>query len=379
MNTYSLYIHIPFCQKKCNYCDFTSYAGMEHFISPYIFAMKNEMKTYSQALERPWLKSIYLGGGTPSLLPEQSIEEILHSASSNFNFKDDIEISAEVNPGTVNLAKLSAYRKAGMNRLSIGAQSFDDAQLRVLGRIHTAGQTAYTVNAARQAGFDNINLDLMFSLPDQDVIDWSNDLKKAAALSPEHISTYNLVIEEGTPFHEKRKALPLPSNEEEAKMYEETIDFLTSLGYEHYEISNFAKPTLKCRNNLTYWLNEEYIGIGAGATSYIKSSRYSNPTDIKDYISEWDFENFIVLQERHAKNVQTQKQAFQETMFLGLRLTEGIDLAKLYEKFGSDALKPHENDIRDLLNEDLIFIDERRIKLTRRGLFLANEVFKRFV
>lgn len=379
MKPYSLYIHIPFCAKKCNYCDFTSYAGMEHFISPYIAAVGNEIKTYSQALERPWLKSIYFGGGTPSLIPESAIEEILRAVSANFNYKENMEVSLEANPGTVNLAKLAAYRKAGINRLSIGAQSFSDDRLRLLGRVHTASQIAYTVNAARSAGFKNINLDLIFALPGQDVIDWGNTLKKAVSLSPEHISAYNLVIEEGTPFHGQKDKLPLPTDEEEAMMYEETIDLLTSLKYEHYEISNFARPGARCENNLTYWRNEEYIGIGAGATSYIKSSRYANPTDIEAYISEWNFENFIILQERHGKNLQTLKQMFSETMFLGLRLTEGIDLTKLTENFGRDALKEHKNDLRDLVNEDLISIDERRLRLTKRGLFLANEVFRRFV
>ncbi len=206
MKNYSLYIHIPFCQKKCNYCDFTSYAGLEHLMEPYIAALKNELIAYSNLLEAPRIRSVYFGGGTPSLLKEAAIDEIMELFRENFIPEEKIEISMEVNPGTVNLAKLSALKSAGINRLSIGGQSFNDEKLKTLGRIHTSSQIYYTYTSARSAGFTNINIDLMFALPGQDPVDWGNTLKKAISLGPEHISTYNLVIEEGTPLpRTKRK------------------------------------------------------------------------------------------------------------------------------------------------------------------------------
>jgi len=379
MSTYSLYIHIPFCIKKCDYCDFTSFAGMDHFITQYVFALKAEIKTYSQGLNTPRLKSVYFGGGTPSILPEETVDEILNAVRDSFPLEEKAEISMEVNPGTVNLAKLSSYRASGVNRLSIGAQSFDDRELSRLGRVHTAGQISYTFNSARSAGFNNINLDLIFALPSQDIVSWSNNLKKALSFRPEHLSTYNLVLEEGTPLFAKKNSLELPSEDEECKMFKEAIGLLTASGYDHYEISNFATSGHKCLNNLTYWNNEEYIGVGAGATSYIEPSRYSNPKDIGSYITLWDNPDNSVLEARYRANIQTKDQQFSETMFLGLRLTEGVDLRSLKQKFGENIVNKYKDEIADLIKEGLLSLDGFRLRLTQRGLFLANEVFEKFV
>ena len=377
--SYSLYIHVPFCVKKCNYCDFTSYAGLLHMMPPYLSALKNEMMAYSQLVDSPALKSIYFGGGTPSLLTEEDIRDILDAARAHFTFEEKIEISMEVNPGTVNLAKLLSIKRSGVNRLSIGAQSFNDAKLKVLGRIHTESQIHYTFKSARYAGFDNINLDLIFALPDQDVIDWSNTLKKAVSLRPEHISTYNLVIEEGTPFHKERMNLTLPSEDEECAMYEDTINTLLFSGYEHYEISNFAKPGFQCGNNLTYWRNEEYIGIGAGATSYLSVSRYANPTSVEDYISEWEKPDGELVKKKYESGLINSEQELSETMFLGLRLTKGVDIKRLKTKFGTKLLTKYDEPIQELIELGLLEFNGFHLRLTRKGLFLANEVFRKFV
>ncbi len=379
MSAYSLYIHIPFCAKKCNYCDFTSYAGLDHFTAPYISALKQELKTYAQVLDEPALKSVYFGGGTPSLLSGESVSDILNTVREHFPLKDKAEISMEVNPGTVNLAKLFSFKKSGVNRLSIGAQSFNDAHLKALGRIHTVNQIHYTFTSARTAGFGNINLDLIFALPSQDAIDWGNTLKKAAALGPEHVSTYNLVIEDGTPFHKERANLSLPSEDEEAAMYEDAIETLSSFGYEHYEISNFAKPGHECGNNLTYWNNEEYIGIGAGATSYIGRSRYSNSTGVEGYMAEWENPGPSLIKEKYESGLQSIGRELSETFFLGLRLTKGLDIKNLKQRFGDKAVIKYENNIKELIELGLLELHGSNLRLTRRGLFLANEVFEKFV
>jgi len=378
MNAYSLYIHIPFCAKKCNYCDFTSYEGVNHLIPQYVSTLKNELSTYSAALESPVLKSIYFGGGTPSILHEKEIGHLLEHIYGNFSLREKAEISIEVNPGTVNLGKLLSYKKSGINRISIGAQSFNDAHLRNLGRIHTSSQATYTFNAARTAGFRNINIDLIFALPSQDVVGWGDTLKKTVSLGPEHISTYNLVIEEGTPFHTQKHKLPRPTEDEESLMFEDAILTLTSNGYHHYEISNFARPGHQCANNLTYWQNEEYIGVGAGATSYIASSRYSNPASIKEYASEWEDPHGSILEQKHGSGRQDTERILSETIFLGLRLRNGINLSELKDKFG-DVLNKYGDTITELLKQGLLEYRQPRLKLSRRGLFLANEGFERFV
>jgi len=344
---FSLYIHIPFCKKKCNYCDFYSFAGRENEIDEYVEKLAKDIKR----LPDPALggigsiKTIYFGGGTPTLLSASNFNYLL----STFNFQLSslqIEITTECNPGTVDLEKLKALRKLGINRLSIGAQSFNDEHLKALGRIHTAEDIYNTFKWARKAGFKNIGLDLMFALPNQTVEDWKETLRKAVKLSPEHISTYNLKIEENTPFWEMTKPktqnpnestnLLIPNEETELEMYEFAIEYLTTNGYKHYEISNFSKPGKECQHNLTYWRNEEYIGIGDGAKSF-------DPTHLES-------NKFI----------------------LGLRLIEGVDLSK-------DEIKKYENEINEICELGLAELKNSNLKLTRKGIYLANEVFERFV
>jgi len=379
MSDYTLYVHVPFCEKKCHYCDFTSYAGLNHLASPYVTALLNEIKAFGQSLDSPRLKSVYFGGGTPSILPLRAVDEIMGRVAESFSLDQDAEVSMEVNPGTVNISKLLSYRKSGINRLSVGAQSFNDAILRTLGRIHTSSQISYTVKSARSAGFRNINLDLMFALPGQDLIEWGNSLKRAVSLNPEHISTYNLVIEEGTPFHDRKPSLPLPTEDEECLMYQDAIETLTASGFEHYEISNFARSGYRCRNNMTYWNNEEYIGAGAGATSYINMSRFSNTRSVEEYIKSWSAPHPENLKNKYEKGLRTAEQELSETMFLSLRLVGGIDLIKLKNRYGGALISRYNDTVKELADDGLVELSGSKLKLTRRGLFLANEVFEKFV
>ncbi len=377
---YALYIHIPFCKKKCNYCDFTSYAGIEHLIPEYLEALKREIDFYAENLKEPKLKTIYFGGGTPSLLDINEIKPILDYINDGFKVAKDAEISMEANPGTLNFMKLVKLNKMGINRLSIGAQSFDNELLKVLGRIHSRDNIIRTFQSARYAGFENINLDLIFALPDELVSDWEKTLKQAIALRPDHISTYNLTIEEGTPFFENRNRLDLPSDEEEYEMFELAIKLLTEAGFEHYEISNFAKPGKRCKNNLIYWNNEEYIGAGAGATSYIDGRRYSNNKKVDAYIELWKDENMgDNLIEEHKNFQRNIKEEFSDAIFLGLRKTDGIDAEELSSRYDLNIFDIYENELKELEEKGLININRSNIKLSKKGLFLANEVFERFI
>jgi len=377
---YALYIHIPFCARKCNYCDFISYAGIEHLIPEYLEALSREINFYAENLKKPQLKTVYFGGGTPSLLDTKEIRHILDHIRAGFKISQSPETTMEVNPGTLNFMKLVKLNKMGINRLSIGAQSFNDELLKTLGRIHSAAEIRNTFQAARYAGFDNVNLDLIFALPNQSVEDWEKTLKEATALRPDHISTYNLIIEEGTPFYEARASLLIPSEEEECQMFELAIDFLTHAGFIHYEISNFAKPGKRCQNNLTYWDNEEYIGVGTGATSYIDGRRYSNTKKVDTYIKLWKDEDMgkNLLQE-HKNFKRKIKQEVSDAVFLGLRKLDGIDANEILSRYGLDVFDLYKNEVKDLAERELIQIDNSRIKLSKRGLFLANEVFEKFV
>ncbi len=375
MKSYALYIHIPFCAKKCNYCNFTSYANKENLIPSYIEAIGKEMAFYSEALGSALIKTIYLGGGTPSILEFEDIEKIIKDIQNYFVISDDYEATIEANPGTLNLIKLIQFKNLGLNRLSIGAQSFNDEHLKFLGRIHTASQIHYTIATARKAGFDNINLDLIFSIPNQSLEDWRNTLKRAVSLEPEHISTYSLSIEPDTPLYMERDNLAFPSEDTDYAMFDLAINILEREGYKHYEISNFAIEGFECRNNLTYWENDEYIGIGCGAASYIGKSRYSNTKNIKEYINNWE--------EGKGRSIpitpQRKKEEIAETIFLGLRKTDGINISETNKRLGIDILRYFRKEIEEFIKFGLLSVRDQRLMLTKRGLFLADEVFERFV
>jgi len=328
----SLYIHIPFCKRKCNYCDFHSFAGREDEIDAYVEKLVQEIGNV-ETQNFVSLQTIYIGGGTPTLLSVKHFERILKAIMPNEECRmPNLEITTEANPGTVSLPYLKELRRLGINRLSLGAQSFNDKHLKTLGRIHTAQEIYQAVEDARTAGFDNINLDLIYALPDQTLDDLKSDIKEALSLNPEHLSVYNLQIEENTPLYGQLSSCPT-DEDLEADMYEHLIDTLTANGYEHYEISNFAKPGFRCQHNVNYWKNGNWIGIGDGAKSN---------------------------EDKEGKN----------TLFLGLRMLEGLPT----EKFAG-----YEKEVAELRKDGLLAEENGNYKLTRKGLFLANLVFEKFV
>ncbi|MFA4904988.1 MAG: radical SAM family heme chaperone HemW [Candidatus Margulisiibacteriota bacterium] len=357
----SLYIHIPFCRKKCDYCDFISFPNKEHLIDQYVKNIIKEIHCFDFGFLILDLNTIYIGGGTPTLLESAHFENIISSIICHLSL--DVchsEITVEANPGTADKQKLKALKELGVNRLSIGIQSFNDKHLRTLGRIHNSSEALQFYEDARSVGFDNINLDLIFALPGQTLEEWKVDLNLALSLVPEHISAYNLTIEEHTPFALRITDYELPSNETEADMYEYTIETLTSAGYRHYEISNFARPGFECQHNLVYWRNGNYLGIGAGAHSHMNGKRWSNPNCIEQYLETATFSR------RFPDSNPDQR----ETIFLGLRLLDGLEV----EKF-----RGFEKEVAELMANNLLMRRNNHYKLTRKGLYLANLVFEKFV
>lgn len=336
----SLYIHIPFCRQKCNYCDFVSFAGQEHLIDEYVKVLCQEIKQLPTSNSE--LQTIFFGGGTPTLLEPKHFEKILFLVACHS------EISIEANPATADKAKLRALRELGINRLSIGAQSFNNQHLNVLGRIHNQAEIFRIYDDARSAGFDNINLDLIFALPDQTFSEWQSDLKTAISMGPEHLSCYCL---EGK--------MSQNNEDTELAMFELTIETLTNNGFKHYEISNFAKPGRECQHNIVYWKNENYIGVGAGAHSHVDGQRWANPDSIEEYLRSVTVTR-PVSSDGYGK----------ETIFMGLRMLEGLSI----EKF-----KDFEKEVKELIENGLLTREKDNYKLTRRGLYLANEVFQKFV
>ncbi len=356
----SLYVHLPFCKKKCNYCDFVSYAGKEDLIDEYVKTLTRHLQALPPLPEGEGtrIKSIYFGGGTPTLLESRHFEKILETVPRP---SSHVEITIEANPGTADKAKLKALRKLGINRISIGAQSFNDQHLKTLGRIHNSKDIFKFYDDARSAGFENINLDLIFALPDQTLAEWKNDIKTAINLEPNHLSTYNLQIEEGTPLYLQLTTnnLQLPDEETELAMYEFAIETLVSAGFNHYEISNFAKSGFECKHNLNYWKNGNYIGIGAGAHSHVNGERWANPNSVEEY-----------LVPRPSSIAPGQGPDQCETLFMGLRLLEGLPTNKFHG---------FEKELTELIESGLLTKQNSHVKLTRKGLYLANEVFEKFV
>lgn len=383
----SFYIHLPFCKKKCNYCDFVSYAGKEEQIDEYVDALISEFEALTQFYtndyfsfnvplsmgEEKRVRTIYFGGGTPTLLEPQHFNKIINTLIGHWTL--DIgysEISIESNPATADKEKLKALRKLGINRLSIGAQSFNDRHLKTLGRIHNSKDIFRFYDDARSAGFENINLDLIFALPNQTFKEWKKDLQTAIGLEPNHLSTYNLQIEENTPLYLRQTACPergrganrlqLPGEEEELAMYEFAIEKLTGAGFKHYEISNFARPGFECKHNINYWENGNYIGIGAGAHSHVNGKRWFNPNSIEEYIENHE--------RRFTINDSPDSTDQRETLFMGLRLLEGLSI----EKFSG-----FEQEVAELINDGLLERDGDRYKLSKKGLYLGNLVFEKFI
>ena len=375
MKELGIYVHIPFCKQKCSYCDFISYCDKNDLIEKYIKALKQEIKNSS--VNEYEISTIYIGGGTPSYIESKYISEILKTIKQKYNISRNVEITIEVNPGTATKEKLRDYVEAGINRISIGLQSCNNNLLKMIGRIHTYEEFLSTYKLAREVGFKNINVDLMIGLPNQTLDDVKKSLEEISKLNPEHISVYSLIVEEGTPIEKKIAdgQLKLPNEELEREEYWEVKKFLESLGYKHYEISNFAKTGYESKHNLNCWEQKEYLGFGAAAHSYMKKTRYSNTENIEKYINqEMQSEQLHIVHE-----VQKEEEQKKEYMLLGLRKIDGVQISSFKNKFGCNPIMEFKNELKKLTQEGLIKIDLDQIKLTEKGIDLANIVWEEFI
>lgn len=388
MREIGIYVHIPFCKQKCYYCDFKSYANKEELIEKYIKWLKYEIKEVGEGNKLDYendldelvtVKTIYIGGGTPSYLDSKYIKEIIEEIRENFKLADKVEITIEVNPGTVNKTKLLDYINSGINRISIGLQSTDNELLKRIGRIHKYEDFLQTYNMAREVGLKNINVDLMLALPGQTIAKLEKGLKQVIDLQPEHISLYSLIIEDGTKIEKmlKNNEITLPDENIERKMYWETKKVLEEAGYIHYEISNFAKEGYKSEHNWNCWSQKEYMGFGVAAHSYTNDVRFSNIDSIEEYIENYEqgnvTDNFVF----HEK--QTQSSKMKEYMMLGLRKIEGISIQEFKNKFVGNPLYIYRKELQKLVEEELIEIELDKIKLTKKGLDFANIVWEEFI
>lgn len=370
-----LYIHMPFCKAKCYYCDFISYANKEKLIKEYVEALIKEMKHNN--LSKYSIQTVYIGGGTPSLIDNESISKIMDNV--RLFVADNAEITIEINPGTANKEKLKKYKEIGINRLSIGLQSADNELLSEIGRIHKYEDFLNVYNEARNIGFRNINVDLMLGLPNQDLKKLEESVKEVITLSPEHISIYSLILEENTKLYDMvmNEELKLPDEAIERKMYWNVKKMLENEGYIHYEISNFAKEGYKSRHNSDCWEQKEYIGIGVSSHSYLNNKRYSNSESVEEYIKNInnnDFDKNITIHEE-----QTKEDKQKEYMILGLRKINGVNITKFKNKFGENPIFLYRQELNKLVQEELIEIYDNNIKLTDKGLDLANVVWEEFI
>ncbi|MBI5287072.1 MAG: radical SAM family heme chaperone HemW [Deltaproteobacteria bacterium] len=382
--TLGIYTHIPFCLKKCPYCDFNSISLHPIPEDIYIDAVLLEFNLLIERhnLISRQLETIYIGGGTPTLLSPDGVKRLLNGLSAGFSTVEDMEITIEANPGTVDLSRLQGFKAAGVNRLSIGVQSFNDKTLKTLGRIHNARAGLKAFEDARGAGFENIGIDLIFGVPGRKGGDWQRDIEMAISLRPEHISIYNLTIEEGTPFYTMAQEgrLTFPSDDEEIEMYGTAIHLLKEAGYRQYEISNFSLPGYESTHNQRYWLCKDYIGLGAGAHSYLGTDLKSVPSSGVRWWNEKDLFKYMDRIRRHGdavtgKEFLTMKEAMVEGVFLGLRRLEGLDKERFLSHFGSPLKDLYHETIERLKENNLIFEEGRFIKLTHKGVLLSNEVF----
>lgn len=424
-----IYVHIPFCVKKCDYCDFISYSNCFDMQERYVEKLLEEIEENKNLLRNNFISTIYIGGGTPSAIKPELIKKILdkiydvagieiekNKGTSNGgkkvignempDKKEKIEITIEVNPGTTTKNNLQMYKNCGINRLSIGLQSTDDDILKKIGRIHNYEQFLDTYKWAAEAGFENINVDLMLGLPGQDIGILKNSLENVVNLKPEpkHISVYSLIVEENTKIEQRIDSgeLSLPDDEEERRQYHYMKNFLELNGYKHYEISNFAKPGFESKHNMNCWEQKQYVGFGVAASSYVNGVRYANTTDLKEYLNvdkskkngnvesmenkiknenkigkeneKVGFKNVRIIEE-----IQNKLDMEKEFMMLGLRKLDGISISKFEQKFGENPIYLFRNELQKLVEEDLLEVDLDDIKLTSKGLDLANLVWEEFV
>ncbi|MBU0579872.1 MAG: radical SAM family heme chaperone HemW [Candidatus Omnitrophica bacterium] len=368
----SLYIHFPFCLKKCDYCDF--YSKEIHSLSKdvyqqYLDALKNDLLQWQENFSEFNIKTVYLGGGTPSLFPKELLFELFELFKQKNEKFNPEEVTLEANPASVTQQKLIQYKKLGINRISLGVQSFQDNELKALGRVHNAQEAIDTYNLIRATGFSNVNIDLMFNIPKQTALSLRNSLEVVKNLNPEHISIYSLTLERAVPLFQKviAKEITLPGEDEDYAMYKQIKSFLKEKGYIQYEISSFSKENYQCRHNLNYWENGEYLGLGAAAHSQIKGERWQN------YNMEEYLENSGKAHQNNGKITLS------EAVFLGLRRLVGVNLRAFYLSYGLDLLEKYSHEIQKLKQNGLIEVFNGNLRLTERGIFLANQVFLEFV
>lgn len=373
----SLYIHIPFCAKKCLYCDFPSWQGCESYFEDYTDSLLNEIKNGERIYSDYDISTIFIGGGTPTVLSPKLLGKITDVVLERYNVESNAEITSEANPGTVDGYKLKEMKAMGINRLSFGVQAWQNNILKALGRIHDRETFLKNLDEAKNAGFENINCDLMFSLPNQTFKDWMETLENFSKLDIQHISAYSLIVEDGTPFKKMQEEgrLLLPDEETDRKMYSAANEILAKNGFERYEISNFAKKGFESRHNITYWETRPYIGFGLGSHSYFQAERYNNTYDLKEYIAA----NGDAKKLRENKEILTDKEKEEEFMFMGLRMKKGISTDEFSRRFGRDIYSVYGEKIEELLDEKLIEKKENRIMLTKRGTDVSNIVFERFI
>ena len=397
MKKLSIYIHIPFCIRKCKYCDFLSYPAPEEEQDTYVSLLLTEIEKQSIFYDSYQVISVFIGGGTPSVLKGKAIGKILRELKEKFNFIKNPEITIEVNPGTVTEDKLALYLNSGINRLSIGLQTADDNELRTLGRIHDYNTFICTYELARKLGFRNINIDLISAIPGQTYLSYRETLNKVLSLEPEHISAYSLILEEGTWFYEHSAELTFPTEDEDRRLYELTGEMLSQYNYNRYEISNYAKKGYECIHNKTYWQRGNYVGFGLGAASLVDEVRWNNKRTVKEYEEALRIKSehkeckenndqpisYDSLSQAHTQfgeNVQylTIEEQMEEFMFLGLRLTEGVEKKVFKSKFGVPIEDIYGEILEKLCQESLIIEDER-IRLTPRGIDVSNYVMSEFL
>ncbi|NLK26868.1 MAG: oxygen-independent coproporphyrinogen III oxidase [Clostridiales bacterium] len=383
-----LYIHIPFCIRKCDYCDFLSAPATDTMKKRYVEALLTEIKSYHGKMEDYLVSTIFFGGGTPSAIDAYYIEEIINAIHDSFPMDhQELEISIEVNPGSISKEKFQTYKRAGINRLSFGLQSTDNKELKILGRIHTYEDFLGNFKLAREVGFDNINVDLMSALPKQTLKSWEDTLNKVAELEPEHISAYSLIIEEGTPFYHLYREggsyrRDLPDEETDRRIYHRTKEILKEYGYYRYEISNYSKPGYECKHNLSYWIGREYLGLGLGSSSLLNGTRFHNIQDINNYLQitlEGASGSKLLGALREDYKQLSIEEKMEEFMFLGLRMTDGVSREEFKRRFQVNIDQIYQEQINTLINHKLLQGKGDRIYLTDYGLDISNLVLEQFL
>ncbi len=391
-NGIGLYLHVPFCQTKCPYCDFNTYSGIEDQMPGYVRALKNELRGWASVLSHPPVVTIFFGGGTPSYLPTQDIEDIQATIRASFGVEDTAEITMECNPGDVTLENAQAWLGSGINRISMGVQSFDDGLLKLLGRRHTAIEAKQAFATLREAGFKNQSIDLIYGLPYQSAAQWSDTLDEAISLDSEHVSLYGLQIEQGTPLAVDVEAgkYPIPDDDLAADMYEEAQRRLSASGFGQYEISNWSKPGMESRHNLLYWLNEPYLGVGPGAHSWVAGQRFANLKSPRRYVDvvaqEYEINGADPVATMHTPggpveqvDLTTPSVDIAETMMMGMRLNDGVAHERFEKRFGQQINTVFPQELKRLLKLGLIEVTDDAVLLSERGRLLGNEVFAEFI